>query len=110
MNASGMMCVSIISLLIARKAWHNREDRHISSCLILSSVGLFLGACLSRFNLWFAMIDLFVMAVLAVGYYVAETLRKTNAITQYRCWCTAFSLVMLAWICFALFGCLLNFI
>lgn len=109
MNASGMMCVSIISLLIARKAWHDREDRHISSCLILSSVGLLLGAGLSRFNLWFAIADLFVMAVVAVAYYVAETLRKKNATTRYQCWCTVFGLVMLAWICFAVVSLLIEF-
>lgn len=102
MNTSGLMCVAIISLLIARKAWHNREDRYISSCLILSSVGLFLGACLSRLNLWFAMVDLFVMAVVVVAYYAAETLRKKDFIMRYRRWCTVFSLVMLAWICFAI--------
>ena len=107
MNTSGMMCIVIIALLIARKAWQERKDRHISSCLILSTAGLLWGACLSRFNLWFAMIDLFVMAIVAIAYYGALTLRKNNAMSGYRRWCTMFSLIMFSWICFS-FVCLLR--
>ena len=109
MNTSGMMCVAIIALLIMRKAWYERKDRHVSCCLILSSAGIFLGACLSLLNLWFAMIDLLVMVAVAVAYYVAEAMRKKNAITRCRHWCTGFSLVMLVWICFAVAYLLVEF-
>lgn len=101
MNTSGMMCVAIIALLIVRKAWYERKDSYVSCCLILSSVGIFLGACLSRLNLWFAMIDLWLMVATAVAYYVVAAMRKKNAIPRCRRWCTGFSLAMLAWICFA---------